>query len=109
MVRDLQMHVATSIARIDSAEWTRLANGRSLYQSHPWLSWAENNCGADAFYILARNPIGTLVGAVPAYVVSGTDTSWNSWYDPLTVFAGDDTETKARRPAWFPLLLVGSL
>jgi uncharacterized protein len=110
MVGDLKLHVATSIARIDPAEWGRLANGRSLYESHPWLSWAENNCGAEAFYILARSPSGTLVGAVPAYVVSlGTSTSWNSWYDPLTVFAGDDTETNTRRAAWFPLLLVGSL
>lgn len=110
MVDQLQIVVATSIARIDAVEWTRLANGRGLYQSHPWLSWAESNCGADAFYILARNRSGSLVGAMPAYVVpSGTDGSWNSWYDPLTVFAGDNAETDARRSAWFPLLLVGSL
>lgn len=105
----LQMQVETSIARVDSVEWTRLENGRSLYQSYPWLSWAENNCAANAFYVLARDPAGTLVGAVPAYLLSATDTSWNSWYDPLTVFAGDDAETKDRRSAWFPSLLVGSL
>ncbi|MBA2593790.1 MAG: GNAT family N-acetyltransferase [Gammaproteobacteria bacterium] len=105
----VQMQVETSIARINSAEWTRLENGRSLYQSHPWLSWAENNCAADAFYVMARNPTGTLVGAVPAYLLSAADTSWNSWYDPLTVFAGDDAETQDRRSVWFPLLSVGSL
>src|ERR1700761_4190497 len=106
---NLQIHVETSIGRIDSAEWTRLENGRSLYQSHPWLAWAESNCGADALYVLARDPTGNLVGAVPAYLVSAADTSWNSWYDPLAVFAGNDDETTNRRSAWFPLLVVGSL
>jgi predicted N-acyltransferase len=105
----LQISVEPSISRIDPTEWRRLDQGRSLYQSHPWLSWAESNCAADALYVLARKPGGELVGAVPAYLLSGVDTSWNTWYDPLTVFAGDANETADRRSAWFPLLLVGSV
>jgi len=104
-----QTQVEPSIARIDWAEWTRLENGRSLYQSHPWLSWAEKNCAADAFYVLARDPAGTLVGAVPTYLLSVSNTSWNSWYDPLTAFTSDDAGTMRRRSVWFPLLLLGSL
>jgi predicted N-acyltransferase len=105
----LQISVEPSISRIDPTEWWRLEQGRSLYQSHPWLSWAESNCAAEALYVLARNPGGELVGAAPAYLLTGMDTSWNAWYDPLTVFAGDADATADRRSAWFPLLLVGSV
>jgi uncharacterized protein len=97
------------MADIDPAEWTRLENGRSFYQSYPWLSWAEESCATDAFYVLARDPGGTLVGAVPAYVMAAANDSWNSWYDPLNVFAGHDATAAKRRSAWFPLLLVGSM
>jgi uncharacterized protein len=109
IMEQMRIQVATTIAGIDPAEWTRFENGCSLYQSYPWLSWAEDNCDVDAFYVLARDLAGTLVGVVPAYLLSGTDTSWNSWYDPLTVFTVDDSQTNDRRSDWFPLLMVGSM
>jgi uncharacterized protein len=104
-----QTQVETSLSTIDPAEWTRLENGRSFYQSYPWLSWVEESSAADAFYVLARDPGGTLVGALPAYVIAAANTSWSSWYDPLNVFAGHDATATERRSAWFPLLLLGSM
>lgn len=101
--------VLSSIGRVDSAEWNRLESGQSLYQSYPWLSWAESNCSAGTSYVLARDTAGVLIGAVPAYRLSAAGGSWNTWYDPLAVFAGNDTTKDARRPRWLPLLLVGSL
>ena len=104
-----QTCVELELASIEAAEWAALEGGRNLYLSYPWLCWAESSCGAAPAYVLARDAGGRLVGAVPTYLVTGVDTSWNSWYDPLTVLVGDRVQAAARRPAWFPLLALGSL
>ena len=103
----LRIEVAEAIAAIDPAEWATLERGRSFYQSYPWLAWAEGSCGAEVRYLLAYNRAGALVGALPAYLLSGADTTWNSWYDPLTVLAGDPAGARRRHSAWFPVLLLG--
>jgi len=105
----LELQVETRLADVGAADWAALDHDGGLYQSRPWLTWAETSCGAEPFYVLARNRAGVLVGAVPAYLLSASNTSWNSWYDPLNLFVGDDPETPDRRPDWFPLLAVGSV
>lgn len=103
----LDVSVIRRIGEIEPADWNRLAHGRSLYQSYPWLSWAESNCGATVRYVTARDRDGRLLGALPAYLLTTAATTWNAWYDPLSVFVGEpDIE---RREGWFPLLLLGSL
>jgi len=106
---ELLRDVRPSITCVDPAEWDRLGQGGSLYQSHAWLSWAESSCGVDACYVLVRDPGGELVGAVPAYLLPSADTTWNSWYDPLAVHAGHGGQDADHRARWFPLLLVGSV
>jgi predicted N-acyltransferase len=105
----LRIEVVESIEAIDSDAWARLEGGCSLYQGHAWLAWAEESCGAQVRYLTAHDRAGALVGALPAYLLTGTDTTWNSWYDPLTVLAGDPAGARLHHSTWFPLLLLGGV
>jgi uncharacterized protein len=104
----VEIEVQPSITRVDANEWNRLEGKRSFYQSYPWLSWAQSRSRDTPTYVLARDSARHLVGAVAAYVLPEISDSWSTWYDPLTVFAGEEPAMRGRRPAWFPLLLIGS-
>ena len=95
------------IADVHPATWASLERGRNLYQSHPWLQWAEQSCGVPARYVLVHATSGALVAAMPCYLLTRAQTSWNSWYDPLHVLTGEVADQAA--PNWYPVLLLGSV
>ncbi|MFD5029802.1 peptidogalycan biosysnthesis protein [Streptomyces sp. NPDC058405] len=89
-------------------DWGRLAEGTGLYQSYPWLHWAESSSGARPEYVLAHGGDGVLVGAVPTYLLSSAPDRFTTWYDPVRVFLAPHCDTTDATDRWFPLLLVGS-
>ncbi|MEU1407869.1 GNAT family N-acetyltransferase [Streptomyces sp. NPDC005728] len=104
----IQIELKSSILQVAPEEWGSLERGESFYQSHSWLLWAEEDPAVRPVYVLAREPGGLILGAVSAYVWSGALDSRSCWYDPLRLFVAPGASADKRRPAWFPLLLIGS-
>lgn len=93
------------IADVDAAEWDRLVPAGAMYLRHAWLATLEGNEHFVPRYLLARDPAGRLVGALPTYL---TDGRGSKLYDPfvhLLERAGRPSEERAR---WFPALLGGT-
>ncbi|MFD4524306.1 GNAT family N-acetyltransferase [Streptomyces sp. NPDC058470] len=100
-----------SVHELKPADWERLSSGRTVYLGRPWLEWAEGSDDYESQYLLAEEPDGSVVGALPTYFWrGGSGVSMNQAYHPLDLLAVPrlGTEAEADRHLWMPLLLLGS-
>ncbi|GAA1407420.1 hypothetical protein GCM10009639_56190 [Kitasatospora putterlickiae] len=105
------IRLVRSIAEVGREAWDRISADRSVYLGHPWLDWAEQSDEYRSGYLLAEDPEGRLLGALPYYLWhGGTGVSMNQAYHPLDLLAVPrlGAAAEAERPLWLPLLLLGS-
>lgn len=100
---------ASRLDTVDPAEWDTLALDASIYASWQWLRMGEDLIAADSpgvrtSYVLARDPNGRLVGALPTYPTSALN---SRLYDPRHVFADLMTGSLSSASTWFPGIMAG--
>ncbi len=94
----------TSLLAIDPAEWARVARGRGLYLSRPWLLAVEDdaeNANAVSYLLVRRD--GVLRAALPFY--HRRRPSYDDFYDPIAQFRQPDQPESG----WYPLVLGGTV
>jgi predicted N-acyltransferase len=98
-----------SIRDIAESVWDQLSSANSsLYVSHRWLRWAQDDSSFCSRYLLARDAQDRLVGALPCYLLEREARSVDAWYDPMQVFVRPHVSKPADGSNWFPVLLLGS-
>jgi uncharacterized protein len=92
-----------SLAEVGETDWARIAVRGGVYASRPWLLALEGQPGFDARYLLAGDPAGRLLGALPVYRMDGPGTV--SLYDHHALFVAP---WSAAPGEWFPALYAGT-
>jgi hypothetical protein len=65
----LEVHYASTMDMVDADRWNELSGSASLYLSHGWLRHVERITSADRTYLLVCDAAGTILGALPTYLV----------------------------------------
>jgi predicted N-acyltransferase len=85
--------VLDSVDELGDAQWSALAGGRGFYASAPWHRFLESDPSHDAWYVVARQPDGLLVGVLPVYLhAGGPGGGVDRFYDPRVVFACEEPD-----------------
>ncbi|GGO60769.1 GNAT family N-acetyltransferase [Nonomuraea cavernae] len=95
-----------SIHKVDPAEWDRVAGGRGLYVSHPWLTATEEaaeNRGATEYLLVHQGP--ELRAAMALY--PRTRPPEDRFYDVISQFA--EPSGCEDREGWYPSVLGGTI
>jgi predicted N-acyltransferase len=103
----LRTYVVDSLADVSAATWDTLAAPAPLYQSRPWLRWAEAHHDLPTWYVLAKDGDGRLVGAVVVYLMRRVPNYLTRWYDPIRMFLTPHCTHRGAIARWYPVLLVG--
>ncbi len=103
-----KFHIETidTVAVIDPQAWDRLAARRSLYLSHGWLKFVDQDSGCRVCHLVAKDGEGRLLAACPAYVMDAPPR--NPMFDLHYQFAVP-TGLASAAETWFPALLIGGL
>ncbi len=107
----MRIRLIHSIHDLEPSRWDRVSADRTVYLGRPWLEWAELSDDYESRYLLAEEPDGTVVGALPSYLWrGGSGVSMNQAYHPVDLLAVPrlGAEAEADRELWMPLLLLGS-
>lgn len=89
----IRADVVPNLDAIGAEAWNRLARRATLYQSHQWLRFVEDDVAAEGSYLVVRSGKGDLLGALPVYRVANEA---NTFYQPGHLFGdlwqGDERE-----------------
>lgn len=103
---DPTTRLAPTIDAFHPADWSRIARGRSLYTSHPYLTYSERHHPDRAWYLTCTRA-GHLAAALPAYEITRPDDDLDA-YDYHDQFARLPGLVQADRTPWYPGLLGGT-
>jgi predicted N-acyltransferase len=103
----LRTYVVDGLAQVPAATWDPLAASAPLYQSRPWLQWAEGHHELPTWYVLAKDEDGLLLGAVVVYLMRQVPRHLTRWYDPIRMFLTPHCTHRGAIAHWYPVLLVG--